>query len=130
MIHDLGPDSISLISPGGLLPVDNSARHWDLGVDLLPRSISQTSGDSVYLRSPLKNQRRSLSFAMSLRKIIAGLPRLTFEERQILIQRALELDDPPLSAADEGLVEARLAEHHANPSSSGPLDEMKRRLRS
>jgi len=67
---------------------------------------------------------------MSLRKIIAGLPRLTFEERQILIQRALELDDPPLSAADEGLVEARLAEHHANPSSSGPLDEMKRRLRS
>jgi len=42
----------------------------------------------------------------------------------------LELDDPPLSAADEDLVESRLAEHHADPSSSVPLDEMKRRLRS
>jgi hypothetical protein len=46
-----------------------------------------------------------------------------------LFQRALELDDPPLSAADEGLVEARLAEHHADPSSSVPLDEMTCRLR-
>jgi len=42
----------------------------------------------------------------------------------------LELDDPPLSAADEELVEARLAEHHADPSSSVPLDEVKSRLRS
>jgi len=41
----------------------------------------------------------------------------------------LELDDPPLSAADEDLVESRLAEHHADPSSSVPLDEMKQRLR-
>jgi len=42
---------------------------------------------------------------MSLNKVIAELPRLTFEERQILIRRALELDDP-LSAADEALVRA------------------------
>ena len=67
---------------------------------------------------------------MSFNEVIAELPRLTFEERQILIRRALELDDPPLAAADEELVEERLAEHHANPSSSIPLDEMKRRLRS
>jgi hypothetical protein len=40
----------------------------------------------------------------------------------------LELDDPPLSA-DEALVEERLAEHHSDPGSSVPLDEMKRRLR-
>ena len=66
---------------------------------------------------------------MSLSEVIAELPRLTFEERQILIRRALELDDPPLSSADEELVEARLAAHHADPSSSVPLDEMKRRLR-
>ena len=67
---------------------------------------------------------------MSFNEVIAELPRLTFEERQILIRHALELDDPPLSAADEELVEERLAEHHANPSSSVPLDEMKTRLRS
>jgi putative addiction module component (TIGR02574 family) len=67
---------------------------------------------------------------MSFNEVIAELPRLTFEERQILIRRALELDDPPLSPTDEALVEARLAEHHADPSSSIPLDQMKRRLRS
>ena len=67
---------------------------------------------------------------MSFNEVIAELPRLTFEERQILIRRALELDDPPLSAADEALVEERLAEHHADPSSSVPLDELKSRVRS
>ena len=67
---------------------------------------------------------------MSFNEVIAELPRLTFEERQILIRRALELDDPPLSPADEKLVETRLAAHHSDPGSSIPLDEMKRRLRS
>jgi putative addiction module component (TIGR02574 family) len=67
---------------------------------------------------------------MSFNEVIAELPRLTFEERQILILRALELDDPPLSTADEELVEARLAAHRSDPNSSVPLDEMKGRLRS
>lgn len=67
---------------------------------------------------------------MSFNEVIAELPRLTFEERQILIRRALELDDPPLSPADEELVEARLASHHSDPNSSVPLDKMKARLRS
>jgi hypothetical protein len=64
---------------------------------------------------------------MSFNEVIAELPRL--EERQILIRRVLELDDPPLSGADEALVNVRLAEHHANPSCSVPLGEMKSRLR-
>ena len=67
---------------------------------------------------------------MSFNEVIAELPRLTFKERQILIRRALELDDPPLSRADEELVEARLPEHHSDPGSSIPLDAMKRRVRS
>jgi len=67
---------------------------------------------------------------MSFNEVIAELPRLTFEERQILIRRALELDDPPLSAADEELVEARLAAHRSDPGSSVPLNELKARLRS
>ena len=64
---------------------------------------------------------------MSFNEVIAELPRLTFEERQILIRQAVELDDPPLSAADEALVEERLAEHHADPSSSVDLAEAKPR---
>ena len=67
---------------------------------------------------------------MSFNEVIAQLPSLSFEERQILIRRALELDDPALSPAEEELVEWRLAAHHANPDSSISLDEMKDRLRS
>jgi hypothetical protein len=55
---------------------------------------------------------------------------MTMAERQRIIRRALELDDPPLSSADEALVESRLAAHRANPGSSAPLAEMKKRLRS
>lgn len=66
---------------------------------------------------------------MSFNEVIAELPRLTFEERQILIRRALELDHQQLSTADEELVEERLAEHHSNPDSSVSLDEMRSRLR-
>ena len=66
---------------------------------------------------------------MSFNEVIAELPDLTFDEPQILIQSALELDETPLSAAHEELVEERLAKHHADPSSSIPLDEIKRRLR-
>ena len=43
---------------------------------------------------------------------------------------ALELDDSPMSAADEELVEVRLAEHHDDPDSSVPISDLKNRLRS
>src|SRR5260370_40361865 len=68
---------------------------------------------------------RGYASIMSFNEVIAVVPRLTFEERQILIRLALELDDPPLSAGDGEMAEERLAEHHADPSSSVPLDEMK-----
>jgi uncharacterized protein Smg (DUF494 family) len=67
---------------------------------------------------------------MSFAQVLEELPGLTVEQRQVLIRRALELDDPPLSAADEALIETRLASHHADPQSSVPLEEMKARLRS
>ena len=67
---------------------------------------------------------------MSFAQVLEELPALTVEQRQIVIRRALELDDPPLSDADEALIEARLAAHRANPESSVPLEEMKARLRS
>lgn len=52
-----------------------------------------------------------------------------FEERQI-IRMALELDDPAFSAADERLVDERLAEHHVDPNSSVLLQHLKNRLQS
>lgn len=67
---------------------------------------------------------------MSLSQILEALPEFTIEERQLLIRRAIELDDPPLSRADETLVDSRLAAHHTNPTSSVPLEQLKERLRS
>lgn len=67
---------------------------------------------------------------VSFAQVLEELPALTVEQRHLLVRKALELDDAPLSAAAEALVEARLAAHHANPSSSVPLGEMKRRIRS
>ena len=67
--------------------------------------------------------------AMSFTEVLQELPVLTFEQRQLLIRRAVELDELELSPADEALVESRIAAHHAAPKSSVPLDEMKRRLR-
>lgn len=67
---------------------------------------------------------------MSLSQVLEALPAFTFEERQLLVRRVIELDDPPLSEADETLVESRLADHHLNPTSSLPLETLKKRLRS
>jgi hypothetical protein len=67
---------------------------------------------------------------MSFNEVLAELPSLTAEQRQLLMRRALELDDFPLSPADERLVQARSAEYHANPSQAGVrLEEMEKRLR-
>jgi len=67
---------------------------------------------------------------MSATEIINELPKLTEPERRAVFGKLLELEDLPLSGADEALVESRLAAHRANPDSSVALDEMKRRLRS
>ena len=67
---------------------------------------------------------------MSFTEVLEKLPTLTIGQRQLLIRRALELDEPPLSPADETLVEELLAAHRKNPDFSVPLDEMKARLRS
>jgi hypothetical protein len=66
---------------------------------------------------------------MSFTEVLEELPALTIGERQVVVRRALELDEPPLSPADEALVEERLAAHRKNPASSVPLEEMKNRLR-
>jgi hypothetical protein len=67
---------------------------------------------------------------MSFAEVLQELPSLTLSQRQLLVRRALELDDPPLSLVDETLVEKRLAAHRKNPASAVPLETMKSRLRS
>jgi putative addiction module component (TIGR02574 family) len=67
---------------------------------------------------------------MSFAEVLQELPTLTLSERHLLVRRALDLDDPALSPADEALVEKRLVEHRKNPASAVPLETMKSRLRS
>ncbi|NOS71522.1 MAG: hypothetical protein HOP33_16550 [Verrucomicrobia bacterium] len=66
---------------------------------------------------------------MSFAEVLNELPTLTVEQRQVLLRCTLELDETPLSPEDEAFVEARLQAHRQNPSSSIPLEAMKRRLR-
>ncbi len=67
---------------------------------------------------------------MSFTEVLAELPTLTAAERQHLVRRAMDLDEPALSTEDEALVERRLADHRRNPGSAVSLDEMKARVRS
>lgn len=67
---------------------------------------------------------------MSLSQVLEALPAFTFEERQLLIRRVLQLDDPRLLETDKTLVESRLAAHHMNPTSSLPLEVVKEQLQS
>ncbi len=67
---------------------------------------------------------------MSATDIINELPKLTEAERRAVFGKLLQLEDLPMSKADEALVESRLEAHHSKPDSSVPLEEIKRRLRS
>ena len=66
---------------------------------------------------------------MSFAQVLEKLASFSVEQRQILISRALQLEDLPLSFQEESIVEERLAAHHKDPHSSIPLEEFKRRLR-
>lgn len=66
---------------------------------------------------------------MSFNELLHELPSLSIEERQLLVRRALELDDAGLSEAEEALVATRLAEHSKDPGSAIGLEEMNARLR-
>jgi hypothetical protein len=66
---------------------------------------------------------------MSFQEVLAELPSLTVEQRQLLMRRALELDDPALSPAVERLVEERRAEYSRNPSAALSLEEIESQFR-
>ena len=66
---------------------------------------------------------------MSFQELLAELPSLTVEQRQLLLRRTVELDEPAVSAAEERLVEERRAEYLRNPSSGLSLEQIESQLR-
>lgn len=67
---------------------------------------------------------------MSLAQVLEELPAFSVAERQLLIRRALEIDEPSLSPEDEKLIASRLEDHRRDPSSAVSFDDMKSALRS
>jgi hypothetical protein len=67
---------------------------------------------------------------MSFNDLLAELPTLSLAQRQMVIRRALELEDAGLSPEEEALVEQRLANHGRDPGSGLSLEQMSVRIRS
>ena len=67
---------------------------------------------------------------MSFNELLDELQTLTAAERQLVMRRALEIDDSPLSTAEELLVDQRLRDHKENAQAAITLGEMNSRLRS
>lgn len=72
---------------------------------------------------------------MSFDEIMAELPKLTPEQRDLLRVRLAELageewmDDGELSPTEMKLIEERIAEYQRNPEAGISLAEMEKRLR-
>jgi putative addiction module component (TIGR02574 family) len=73
---------------------------------------------------------------MSKSEILEELARLTKEERHEIRVKLAEMDgdgwldeDDPLTDDDKKLIDARLAEHEANPQSAIPFEEFKARIK-
>jgi len=65
---------------------------------------------------------------MSKVEILEEIPKLTPEERDEIRQRLDEFDDELLTAEQMALIDARIAEHEANPQSAIPWEDFEARL--
>ena len=73
---------------------------------------------------------------MSKADILAEIPKLTKEERFEIRVKLAEMDgggwldeDDPLTDDEKKLINARLAEHEANPQSAIPFEEFKAQMK-
>lgn len=66
---------------------------------------------------------------MSFTEVLEELPTLTFEQRQIVIRKALEVDEAPLGPREESLVDERLEKLRKDPDFAVSMNDMNARLR-
>jgi hypothetical protein len=67
---------------------------------------------------------------MSIQEVLRELPSFTVGERQLLMLRSLQLDEPSITPEDELLIESRLSAHRQNPASALTLDQLTAQIRS
>jgi len=66
---------------------------------------------------------------MSFAEILDEIPRLSFAERQELVRHAIALDDSDLTAEDDSLLDARMADFRRNPDAGIPLEELRSHIK-
>ena len=62
---------------------------------------------------------------MSFAETLDEIPRLSFAERQELVQRAIALDDAELTAEENALLDARMEDFRHSPDAGIPLEELR-----
>ncbi len=53
------------------------------------------------------------------------IPKLSFAERQELVQRAIAVDDDELTPEEKTTLDARMEDFHQNPEAGIPLEQLK-----
>jgi len=61
---------------------------------------------------------------MSLTEILAAIPKLSFAERQELVQRAIEVEDHDLTAEEKAILDNRLEDFRRNPNSGITAEQL------
>ena len=66
---------------------------------------------------------------MSLAEILDEIPKLSFVERQELVQRAIAVDDDELTPEEDAILDARMEDFRCDPEAGIPLEQLKDRVR-
>lgn len=66
---------------------------------------------------------------MSLAEIFDEIPKLSFVERQELVQRAIAVDDDELTSEENAILDARMEDFRRDPEAGLHLEHLKNRVR-
>jgi hypothetical protein len=65
---------------------------------------------------------------VSFNELLDNLATLTPEQRELVVQRVIELDELPLSSEQENIIQERRKQYGQAPDSFLTIDELERRL--
>jgi putative addiction module component (TIGR02574 family) len=66
---------------------------------------------------------------MNLAEILAEIPKLSFAERQELVQRAIAVDDLGLAEGEDAILDVRMEDFRRDPAAGISLDDLKGNIR-
>jgi putative addiction module component (TIGR02574 family) len=66
---------------------------------------------------------------MSLAEMLDEIPKLSFVDRQELVQRAIAFDDGELTPEENAILDARMEDFRRDPEAGIPLERLKEHVR-